>query len=260
MPPNAARILSQWGLIPSLAKHCKNPVAMNFRSWKDGQLLYPASQQLKERFGADYFNIHRADLHGDLVEAAEALGVTFRLGATVEDIDFHTASISLKSGEIVKGDVVIGADGMNSACREILLGHKAPPLPTGDLAYRLTVRESDMRKHASLHPLLEDGNTDCWMGPDTFLVGYLLKEDGHYNIALIGPDTMPESVNISKATPQEMQELLEGWDPQLLTLLGLVEQTQKWKMLNSSEMENWGHEAGKFVLMGDACHSTLPYL
>lgn len=199
-------------------------------------------------------------MHGDLVEAAEALGVVFRLGATVEDIDFHTASVTLKGGEIVKGDVVIGADGQNSACKEILLGHKVSPLPTGDLAYRLTVRESDMRKHPSLHPLLESGTTDLWMGPDAFLVGYLLKEAGFYNIALICPDTLPEAVNIAKATPMEMQEVLADWDPQLQTLLGLVEKTQKWRMLTSEEMECWGHKGGKFVLMGDAAHAGLPYM
>lgn len=232
---------------------------MQFRSWKDGKLIHPESLQLEHRFGTKYFNIHRADVHGDLVEAAEALGVTFRLGATVKDIDLDTASVLLKSGEIVKGDVVIGADGLNSTCTEILLGHKMPRLPTGDLAYRLTVQESDMRKHASLHELLEKSTTDYWMGPDAYLVGYLLG-DGVYNIALICPDTLPEAVNISRATPQEMQELLQGWDPRLQILLSLVKQTQKWRMLTSSEMENWGHEAGRFVLLGDACHACLPHM
>ncbi|KAL8784277.1 MAG: hypothetical protein Q9195_009113 [Heterodermia aff. obscurata] len=260
IPPNAARILSQWGLLPALAKHSKKPIATHFRSWKSGQLLFASDLRLKHRFGTDFYNIHRADFHADLVEAAEALGVVFRLGATVSHIDFHAPSVSLRSGEIVPADVVIGADGLNSACKEILLGPKAAPLPTGDLAYRLTVRESDMRPHADLHGLLDIDKTDCWMGPDAFLVGYLLKEDGLYNIALICPDTLPEAVDVAKATPGEMQDVLRGWDPRLQTLLGLVEKTAKWRMLTSSEMESWGHEAGKFVLMGDACHASLPYL
>ena len=243
-----------------MAKHSKIPIAMYFRSWKDGQLLHTATLQLKDRFGTDFFNIHRADFHGVLVEAAEALGVTIRLGVTMEDIDFHAPSVSLKGGEIVKGDVVIGADGLNSACKELLLGRKVPPLRTGDLAYRLTVRESDMRQHANLHGLLENGTSDYWMGPDAFLVGYLLKEDGLYNIALICPDTLPANVDIAKASPEEMREVLRGWDPQLQTLMGLVQKTQKWRMLTGEEMENWGHEDGKFVLLGDACHASLPYM
>lgn len=52
----------------------------------------------------------------------------------------------------------------------------------------------------------------------------------------------------------------DGWDPRLQTLLGVVEQTQKWRMLTSREMAEWRHPGGKFALLGDACHATLPYL
>ena len=245
---------------------------MHFRRWQDGQLLYPSSLQLQDRFGTPFYNVHRADFHGVLVEAAEALGVTIRLGVTVSDIDFPAARISLKSGELVQGDVVLGADGLNSACKALLLGshhhhhHKAataaaPLLPTGDLAYRLTVREADMRQHACLLELLEHGTSDYWMGPDAFLVGYLLKEDGLYNIALIGPDTLPEAIDVvEEATPHGMQELLRDWDPRLRILLGLVRRTLKWRMLAGAELREWGHESGRFVLLGDACHASLPYM
>ena len=117
-----------------------------------------------------------------------------------------------------------------------------------------------MKKHPILHELIRDITNDIWMGPDTFVVGYLLKEGGFYNIVLVSLDNLPDAVDVSKATPQEMRELLKGWDPRLQTLLDLVEQTQKWRMLTSEEMQHWGHEAGTFVLLGDACHASLPYL
>ncbi len=107
-----------------------------------------------------------------------------------------------------RADAIIGADGLNSISRETLLGRKDPPHRTGDLAYRLTVKVADMRNHPDLHELVDDIPNDLWLGPDTFVVGYLLKEDGYYNIALICPDTMPEDTDVSKATPQEMRELL----------------------------------------------------
>ena len=71
---------------------------------------------------------------------------------------------------------------------------------------------------------------------------------------------MPEDKDVSQATPQEMRDLLQGWDPTLQTLLDVVEQTQKWRMLTSREMPEWRHSAGKFALLGDACHASLPYL
>ena len=45
-----------------------------------------------------------------------------------------------------------------------------------------------------------------------------------------------------------------------VVLLELVQETSKWRLMNSEEMARWGHESGNFVLLGDACHATLPYL
>ena len=242
------------------------------------------------------------------------IGVTFRLGATVADIDFHAPNVLLKGGETVEGDIIIGyvfwhsplslpaslllcfeqghhsmiknshctyrltaqaaqdpkplttysthrADGLNSITKELLLGKKVPPHPTGDLAYRLTVREADMRQHPILHDLIDAVNNDVWMGPDTFVVGYLLQGGGLYNIVLVHPDKNPDAADVTeRASPEEMRELLKGWDPRLQALLSVVQQTQKWRMLTSREMSEWGHEGGRFVLLGDACHASLPYL
>ena len=64
----------------------------------------------------------------------------------------------------------------------------------------------------------------------------------------------------AKADLQEMRDFFDGWDPKLKTLLGMVQETTKWRLLNSEEMESWSHPSGKFALLGDACHATLPYL
>ena len=44
----------------------------------------------------------------------------------------------------IQADVIIGADGLNSICREQLLGKSDPSYKTGDVVYRLTVKVSDM--------------------------------------------------------------------------------------------------------------------
>ena len=237
------------------------------RRWKDGHVLHAASVKLADKYGTDIYYIHRADFHNILVEEATRLGVDIKLGCTVETIDFESGSVVLKpkaadeAGETVNSDAIIGADGLNSICREHLLGKKDPPRRTGDLAYRLTVKASDMREHEILHELLEDMTNEVWLGPDIFVVGYLLKADGLYNIVLIAPDTiLAEETDVSGATPEEMRKLLKGWDPRLQALLNVVQHTQKWRMLYVQEMEYWGHDGGKFTLLGDAAHATLPYL
>lgn len=65
-----------------------------------------------------------------------------------------------------------------------------------------------MRHHPELQELVDDIPNDVWMGPDTFVVGYLLKENGYYNIVLVCPDTMPEDRDVERATLEEMRQLL----------------------------------------------------
>ena len=81
-----------------------------------------------------------------------------------------------------------------------------------------------------------------------------------YNIVLICPDNLPELVNQAKADLQEMHDFFQSWDPQLRQLLKLCKETSKWRLQNSREMNSWSRPSGKFVLMGDACHATQPYL
>ena len=141
-----------------------------------------------------------------------------------------------------------------------MLGHPDPPRLTGDLAYRIVVKAEDMRKHEILRELVETPQINYWMGPHAHAVCYLLKGGGLYNIVLACPDNLPEMVNTQKADLQEMQAFFKDWDPRLKTLLGMVQETSKWRLQNSEEMAQWSHPGGKFALLGDACHATLPYL
>lgn len=61
---------------------------------------------------------------------------------------------------------LLGADGINSKCRELLLGHEDPPLLTGDLAYRLLLNTEDMVKDEELRGFVEDPQVNYWIGPD----------------------------------------------------------------------------------------------
>ena len=214
----------------------------------------------EERYGVPYLHIHRADYHKILVTEAENLGVGMQLGCTVTKVDFEKPSLHLKDKPEFLADIILGADGLKSVCREALVGHPDPPHLTGDLAYRIIVKASDMKKDPLLRDLAEKPAINYWMGPDAHAVCYLLQGGDLYNIVLICPDNLPELVNNAKADVQEMRDFFEKWDPKLKALLGLVQETSKWRLQNSEEMETWSHPSGKFALLGDACHATLPYL
>ncbi|KAI9712613.1 MAG: hypothetical protein M1812_006793 [Candelaria pacifica] len=262
IPPNSSRILKRWGLLDDIEKLSVRPRDFVLRSYHDGTILSKQNMVpfAEETYGVPYLHIHRADFHKRLVAEAKRLGVTLQLGASVNKIDFEKPSVHLKNGNEFHADLILGADGLKSICREQLLGHPDPPHFTGDLAYRIIVKAEDMKKHADLIELTERPVINYWMGPDAHAVCYLLQGGGLYNIVLLCPDNLPEMVNTAKADLQEMLQTFEKWDPRLKTLLGIVQETSKWRLQNSQEMQSWSHPAGKFALLGDACHATLPYL
>jgi len=211
-------------------------------------------------YNAPYLHIHRADFHKILVEEAYRVGVIIHLDSTAIGIDFERPAVLVKNKPDFEADILIGADGLKSVCREALLGHPDPPLLTGDLAYRIVVSAQDMKKDPVLREIVEEPNINFWMGPDAHAVAYVLKGGDLYNIVLVCPDNLPDMVNSMKADLQEMHEIFKDWDPRLRAILKLCRETSKWRLQNSREMQSWSHPSGKFVLLGDACHATQPYL
>lgn len=195
-----------------------------------------------------------------MVQKALDLGVDIQLSCCVVEVDFDIPRVYLKDGRRVDADLIVGADGLKSVCRDEMLGKSDPPHLTGDLAYRILIKTTDMSKHEDLAELVTNPAINLWMGPSAHAVCYLLQGGGLYNIVLLCPDTLPDSVNIATEDAQEVRDFFKDWDPRLLKLLSMVHEVSKWRLQNSTEMDTWLHPAGKFVLLGDACHATLPYL
>ena len=214
----------------------------------------------EEKYGYPYLQIHRADYHRILVDEARRLGVKIELGSSVTEIDFQDATVQLRGKPSFHANVLIGCDGLKSICRETLLGRSDPPLLTGDLAYRIVIAVEDMQGIPELKDLIKKPAIHYWLGPRGHVVLYFLQRGSLCNVVLLTPDDLPEFVDKAKANVQELRDTFRGWDPRLRALTELVQETAKWRLQNSEEMETWTHPAGKFVLLGDACHATLPYL
>jgi len=42
-------------------------------------------------------------------------------------------------------------------------------------------------------------------------------------------------------------------------LLGFVQSTLKWRLMDRKPLNKWIHDSGRVILLGDACHPMLPY-
>jgi salicylate hydroxylase len=251
-------------------------------SYKDGSALsvQPLWPYCDETYNAPYLLVHRADFHAILAEAAISLGVTIRLKSPVETVDFSAPALILENGDVVKGDAVIAADGLRSVCREALLGRKDPPIPSGSLAYRITLDPGKMRLNEDLRDLVNCPEFHCWIGnepihrntlhtldganklsgPHGHGVFYPIRKGELCNLVVVAPDDLPEFEDSAAANISEIREFFKSWESRLQKLMDMVTSTAKWKLQDNVELERWSSDEGTFTMLGDACHATIPYL
>ena len=68
----------------------------------------------RNRFRAPYYVVHRAHLHESMQTLARELGVRIVTASKVTDIDVDGPSLSLQSGAMFEGDLIVAADGKGS--------------------------------------------------------------------------------------------------------------------------------------------------
>jgi len=262
VPCNATHIFKGWGILEALESRSLRPSAIILKTYRNSTIL--SAQNLipyaEGTYGVPYLLTHRAELVKVLADEASRLGVSIRFGSIITGLRVEEPSIQLKGGEEHRPDVILGADGLNSTCRTALLGHRNAPVLTGDMAYRFTVKIDDIGGQSDLCDLLKGFPVTCWMGPDAHALCYQLKEDGLCNVVLLCPDNIKEEAVVSKADVQEIKQRFSSWDPTLRKLIELATGPLKWRLQISESLNTWSHSSGRFVLIGDACHSTLPYL
>jgi salicylate hydroxylase len=251
-----------WGLEEVVEEAAAEPTFLAVHRYSDGRVLAVEKDfdlKMRAKYGAPFLDLHRVDLQKFLYKRAVDLGVQVQLGARVAKVDPDNAEVTLESGEKHAGDLIVGADGLWSRCRESLLGRKDSPLPTGDLAYRI-VLTLDQISDPELRDWVSKPSVHFWIGPDAHAVGYSVRSSTMYNIVLLCPDDLPKDVSRQAGSVDEMRKIFDSWDPILTRFLDHVDSVDKWKLMHRAELESWTNEKGSFVLIGDSCHPMLPYL
>ena len=104
---------------------------MQIRRWHDGKIL--AQQPLMDMAG--YIG-HRGDYHEVFLKAVRDAGIEIRMGREVVSFDEHKPSIEFADGTQDFADCIIGADGIKSRARELVLGFSDKPKSSGYSCYR----------------------------------------------------------------------------------------------------------------------------
>src|SRR5215510_320252 len=125
MMPNSMKVLRQIGVEERVRHTSFAPFSHLNRAWDTGEVTreLPMPESL---YGAPYLCMHRASLHEALVSVLPP--DIFHLDCKLVGLDQRAGSVTLTfaNGSRATADVVIGADGVHSVVRDIVVGPDAP--------------------------------------------------------------------------------------------------------------------------------------
>jgi salicylate hydroxylase len=174
----------------------------------------------KTRWGAPYLHVHRVDLLAALTSAARESGAVIRGGAPVASYALHPEGpvLKLAGGDTLRGDLVIGADGIRSALRAQLNGPEDPDF-SGQIAWRGTIPAERLPKG------LVAPDATVWAGPGRHLVTYYLRGGSLVNfVAVEERDRWTAEGWSAPGDPDELRRGFAGWHPDVTGLLDHVDE------------------------------------
>lgn len=256
--PNATLGLESLGLGPQLAAVAQMPPEQLVCDGRTGaQLLAIDRSGVRERYGAAYYMLHRAELHAMLVAAVRANDAhTIRTAQRLDGIAVAGDAVQLDfaGASPVAATLVIAADGARSLVRTSLFGDQGARF-TGHIAWRLLVPADAPPPDARLP------GSVVWTGDERSFVRYPVRAGALINCVGLTRTGEWAAEGWSQQVPAAaMAAEFAGWVPEVTNLIAAAP---------GGTVGRWGLfvrppptalVSGPVALLGDAAHPMLPFM
>lgn len=229
---------------------------------------------IEEKYGFPHCTGHRSSLAGGLFDGCKKeRAVHFHFSTALVKINSFapkpTITLKPRDGDeyTVEADILLASDGIKSVARAQMLaelGLESQEEDTGQAAYRIMLRRSEMAHDPEMLALLDSDTVVRWVGERRHIIAYPVSNHQIYNLSTAQPDSNFASATnatyTTKGSKAVMLKVYEEFCPLVHRLLNLVPDGEvcEWKLRTHKPLATWVH--GSVALLGDACHPTLPHL
>ncbi|WP_242124726.1 FAD-dependent monooxygenase [Sphingobium sp. Sx8-8] len=252
--PNVLKIMRHLGLEAQVEAMGFKPDAWRSYSAEAELLADIPLNRRREEYGASYVTIHRGDFHAALVDHFPADRLHFGHRLVELSQDEAGVTLSFADGGPIRAGLVVGADGVNSAVREVILGPEAP-LYTGYVGHRAIFPAARFRESG-----FEFLGNEKWWSDDRHFVVYFLDDAGEEMYFVTGAPEAEWShgTSFAPSSKEELREVFADYHPKVQAMIEAAEDITKWPLLTRPPLSLWSE--GRVVLLGDACHPMKPHM
>ncbi|MFN4168061.1 MAG: FAD-dependent monooxygenase [Pannonibacter phragmitetus] len=255
--PNVMKIFRRIGIEKTLESIGSHPDFWFSRDGNTGDYLsrIPLGDYGRREYGASYITIHRGDMHAVQIDALPQDRVHF--GHRLIAIEERNSDVLLtfENGRKIAAGLVVGADGINSMIREMLLGPEKPRF-SGWVGHRALVNMDKLRASG----LQFEACVKWWWEASRHIMAYATKGDGseYYYVTGVPVDGWEHQTSFVDSSREEMEAIFGGSHPVVQALIDATETVTKWPFWNRDPLNLWSR--GRLVMLGDACHPMRPHM
>ena len=214
----------------------------------------PLGEDFRRKFKHPYALIYRPDLLNVLLEACRKVDlIHLDTSQKVVTVDEHNDGVTVRTeaGRTYSGAALIGADGLWSTIRQIVVGDGKPNV-AGHITYRAVLPTTEVPEH------LRRWSMTFWAGEKVHFVIYPLRGGELYNLVAVFHSSRYEEGWDSFGDPAELHQRFAKTCEPVRLLLGKIESWRMWVLCDRPPIKDWSR--GRITLLGDAAHPMLQYL